>query len=222
MRVLLLEDDAMLGASLKKGLEFNGYSVEWFRTGEDAVAAAETGGFGLAVFDINLPGMSGIEVLKQVRKMPGAGKLPVLMLTVSDGIERKISGLDAGADDYMTKPFDLRELLARLRALIRRKDGQTDNTLRARDFALNTATNTVTITGSGESWIPTGKELKVLLLLMQRPGTMVGKERIEEELYGWEGEVGSNTVEVLIYNLRRKLGKNAIITMRGVGYMAAI
>ena len=220
MRLLLIEDDLMLGASLKKGLEFDGYSVEWFKTGSDGLGAAAAGDFDFAILDVNLPDQSGIEVLKSLRKTQRGKALAVMLLTVNDGVERKVSGLDAGADDYMIKPFDLRELLARLRSLARRKEDQIDNVLRARHFSLDKVRKIVTL-ASGETYVPSAKELKILLLLLQRPGSMISKERMEEELYGWEGEVGSNTVEVLIYNLRKKLGKDSIITMRGVGYMAA-
>jgi two-component system OmpR family response regulator/two-component system response regulator QseB len=219
MRLLLVEDDTMLGASLKKGLGFSGYSVEWFKTGGDALAALQSGAFDLGIFDVNLPDMSGIDVLRHVRCAQMGKKMPVLMLTVNDTLAGKVSGLDAGADDYMTKPFDLEELLARLRALIRRKDGQTDNVLRARDLALNLETKNVEILEGGQTYTPTAKELLILRLLLQRPGGVVSKERMEEELYGWDGEVGSNTVEVLVYNLRKKLGKEIIVTLRGVGYM---
>lgn len=216
-----MEDDTMLGSSLKKGLEFDGCSVEWFQTGEDAIYAAETGQFDLGVFDLNLPDISGLDVLKKIRTLPSAKTLPVLLLTVNDQVERKIAGLDAGADDYMTKPFDLKELLARLRALMRRKDGHTDNILRSRNIELNTTSHSVTILKTSETYTPTGKEFKILMLLMQRPGNIISKERIEEELYGWDGDVGSNTVEVIIYNLRKKLGKESILTLRGVGYMVS-
>lgn len=221
MRLLLLEDDAMLGSNLKKGLEYNEYSVEWFQTGQEALEAAELGHFDLAIFDINLPDISGIEVLKKVRKTPALKALPILLLTVNDVIERKVAGLDAGADDYMIKPFDLKELLARLRALIRRKDGQTDNILRSRDLELNTTNHSVTVLKTGKTYMPSGKEFKTLILLMQRPGNVISKDRIEEDLYGWDGDVESNTVEVIIYNLRKKLGKETILTLRGVGYMVS-
>lgn len=221
MRILLVEDDEMLGASLKKGLEFNGYSVEWVKTGSDALLANNTSDFDMGIFDVNLPSMSGIEVVSAIRRRESKKKMLILMLTVNDATAKKIAGLDAGADDYMTKPFDLNELMARLRALRRRYEGHSDNILRARDIEMNMVTNSVTILQSGESYQPSGNELKLLQLLMQRPGKMFSKEKIEEEIYGWNGEIGSNTVEVLIYNLRRKIGKETIISMRGVGYMVA-
>lgn len=222
MRLLLVEDDIMLGSSLKKGLEFNGYSVEWVKNGEDAIQAAKIGQFDMGIFDVNLPGISGKDAIKDIRRQEKKDpRMLIIMLTVNDSIDRKIAGLDAGADDYMTKPFDLNELLARLRAMRRRMEGHTDNIIRARDIELNLQTNNVTILKTAETYLPSGNELKLLQLLMQRPGKMYGKEKIEEEIYGWNGEVGSNTVEVLIYNLRKKLGKEVIISMRGVGYMVA-
>jgi two-component system OmpR family response regulator/two-component system response regulator QseB len=218
MRLLLAEDDSMLGASLKKGLGFNGYSVEWMKNGEDAIDAIKHGEFDLAVIDVNMPKFSGFEVLKFAR----ANKkkyLPILLLTAADSVENKVRGLDSGADDYLTKPFELQELLARLRVIMRRSSGNADNVLRSKDMELDVAS--CVLKRNGKTYTPTANELKVLTLLMQRPGKMITKQRVEEELYGWEDESNSNTVDVAIYNLRKKLGKDAIITMRGIGYMVS-
>jgi DNA-binding response OmpR family regulator len=219
MRLLLVEDDKMLGTSLKKGLEFEHYATEWVQTGEDAKEALKTSEFNLAILDINLPDCSGIEILKTIRHSPRNKQLPVLLLTAIDRVEQKVIGLDAGADDYLTKPFDLKELLARLRVILRRAEGKTDNILRTKDMELDL--NTRQLLKSGVYYTPTASEFKLLTLLMQRPGKLISKTRMEEELYGWQGDVESNTVEVTIYNLRKKLGKETITTLRGVGYMVS-
>jgi len=217
MRLLLVEDDYMLGSSLKKWLEFERYSTEWVQTGEDASAALEVSEFDLAILDLNLPDCSGIDVLQRLRRLPKTQFLPVLLLTAMDNIDQKVKGLDAGADDYLTKPFDLQELLARLRAMCRRRQGQVDNILRAGDLELNM--HTKQLSKLGVSYLTTASEFKIMSLLMQRPGKLISKSRMEEELYGWDGDTESNTIEVTIYNLRKKLGKDAIVTLRGVGYM---
>ena len=217
MRLLLVEDDKMLGASLKKGLEFERYSAEWAESGEEAQAALQSTEFDIAILDINLSDCSGIEILKNIRQSAKTKQMPVLLLTAIDNVGQKVAGLDAGADDYLTKPFELTELLARLRAMARRRQGQTDNILRAQDMELDLTTGQ--LMKAGKQYTPTAHEFKLLALLMQRPGRLVNKSRLEEELYGWDGDVESNTVEVIVYNLRKKLGKEIITTLRGVGYM---
>lgn len=219
MRILLVEDDASLGESLCKGLRYNGDSVEWVTRGEDALSLAFSGDFDVAILDIGLPDGSGIDVLRRIRQHKDAGQLPVLLLTALDRIEQKVSGLDAGADDYLTKPFDLQELLARLRVLTRRSLGMRDNSLSTSRMQLDLASHLLTMAEGGQAYVLTANEFRLLSLLMRRPGQLISKARIEEELHGWEGEAESNTVEVTIYNLRKKLGKEAIVNMRGVGYM---
>ncbi len=219
MRILVVEDDVMIGPGLKKGLGLNGYAAEWVTTGEDALYSLDDGDFDLVVLDINLPDMSGLDVLTKIRADRKKADVPVILLTASAGTENKVKGLDAGADDYMTKPFDIKELLARVRALSRRGGAHADhgNILRCRDIELDMATST--IRKGSVTVVPTASELKVMALLMERPGRLVSKAQIEENLYGWNGDVDSNTVEVTIYNLRKKLGRDAIKTMRGLGYM---
>ncbi len=219
MRALLVEDDAALGKALKKGLELNGYSCEWVLSGQDALHAALQGEFDLCILDINLPDQSGIKVLQALRRDERSKQLPIMLLTAIDRLDQKVTGLDAGADDYLTKPFELAELLARLRVLLRRTHNQRDNILRCKTMELDLTSRTLTLTADGKAYVPTGNEFKLLSLLMRRPGQMIGKARIEEELHGWDGEAESNNVEVTVYNLRRKLGKEIIVTMRGVGYM---
>lgn len=219
MRALLVEDDKELGTSLKQGLELNGYSVEWMQSGADALHAAENGGFDIAILDIHLPDMLGSTVLKQLRSMDQTAILPVVMLTAVDALEKKVAALDAGADDYLTKPFELTELLARMRVLLRRSVNQRNNLLRCKAMTMDLTTRAVTVSATGQHYTPTANEFKLLSLLMMRPGQMISKARIEEALHGWEGDAESNNAEVTIYNLRRKLGKDIIVTMRGVGYM---
>ena len=215
MRLLLVEDDTMLGNSLQRGLEQSGHNIEWVEDGEAAIIATETSQFDLMLLDMNLPKLSGIEVVKKLRS--ASKSLPVLMLTAMDSLEYKVKGLDSGADDYLTKPFDFEELLARIRSLTRRVQDRSDATLRAGDIELNTTSRT--LTKNGEQIILTAKELRVCSLLMERINKIVSKAEIEESLYGWNEEVDSNTVEVTIYNLRKKLSKEFIHTLRGVGYM---
>ncbi len=219
MRILLVEDDTMIGPALKKGLGMNGYAAEWVATGGDAIHSLEGGGFDLVILDIHLPDMSGLDILKSIRANKSLADIPVILLTANDGTENKVKGLDSGADDYMTKPFDIKELAARVRALARRNGAHSDsgNILRARGIELDMATST--IKKGDATFVPTASEIKVLALLLERPGRLVSKVQMEEALYGWEGDIDSNTVEVIIYNLRKKLGRDAIRTMRGIGYM---
>ncbi len=215
MRILLTEDDEMLGASLKKALEVSGYSVDWMKDGEAALLATETSKFAAVILDINLPVKNGLEFLKVLRSK--ADVTPVLILTAMDGISSRVKGLDLGADDYITKPFDLDELLARLRALIRRSKGKAESVIKLGGVELNTVTKTVLRTG--KTIMLPAKEYKLLAFLMESAGRTVSKSEIEELIYGLEEEFESNTVEVLIYKLRKKFGNDFIKTMRGVGYM---
>jgi two-component system OmpR family response regulator/two-component system response regulator QseB len=216
MRLLLIEDDEHLGAGLKKGLERVGYSVEWLRDGEDGLHAAQVGNFDVTVLDVNLPGISGMEVIARIRSDSKVKGLPTMMLTAMDGVDNIVRGLDAGANDYLAKPFDFKELLARLRVLTRKGAGQDGNILRCGDIELDLAGRMAK--KNGQPLVLTARELRLLTMLMTRAGHIVSKSEIEEELYGWDGDSDSNTIEVVIYNLRRKLGKTAIVTLRGVGY----
>ncbi len=214
MRLLLVEDDQMLGTSLKRALENHAYGVDWVQDGESALLAVESLSFAAMVLDINLPKLSGIDVLRGLR----AGKkiLPVLVLTARDTALQKVEGLDSGADDYLVKPFDLDELLARLRALIRRAAGRAEVGLRSGNVEMDTAATIVR--QEGQAVLLTAKEYRILKLLMERAGKFVTKPDIEYALYSAEDAVESNTVEVAIYNLRKKLGAEFIQTIRGVGY----
>ena len=218
MRLLLVEDDDMLGGSLKKALERHAYGVDWVQDGESALFALKDSEFAAVVLDINLPKLSGLEVLRATRQ--NKNKIPILLLTARDTPQQKVEGLDEGADDYLVKPFDLDELLARLRALIRRSQGRVELTLRCGEVELVPAASLVR--KSGVSVTTTAKEFRTLKLLMERAGKFVTKADIEYLLYSADDAAESNTVEVTIYNLRKKLGSNFIQTVRGVGYRVNI
>jgi DNA-binding response OmpR family regulator len=215
MRILLVEDDQILGSSLKKALEKHAYGVDWLRDGESALAAAEDSQFEVIILDLNLPKLSGIGVLQALRRK--GSHVPVLLLTALDTVYQKVEGLDQGADDYMVKPFDLDELLARLRALIRRRDGRAETTIRCGEVEADPAA--MVVRKSGTQIHMTAKEFHLLKLLMERSGRYVTKNDIEYALYDAGNAVESNTTEVAIYNLRKKLGADFIKSIRGVGYM---
>lgn len=215
MRLLLIEDDEMLGAAVRTGLEQEGYAVDWVRDGTAALAALRSEPFELAVLDLGLPGLSGLEVLKRAR---AAGvTTPVLILTAWDAVSDRVAGLDAGADDYLGKPFDLEELAARLRALRRRTHGRSDNAIRHGPLVLDPVERTVTLDGTPVEL--SAKEFTVLHLLLENAGKVLSRERLEEGVYGWGSEVESNAIEVHVHHLRRKLGREWIVTVRGVGYL---
>ena len=204
----------MLGASLKRALENHAYGVDWVQDGESALLALENLAFAAMVLDVNLPKLSGIEVLRRLRAQKKA--IPVLILTARDTALQKVEGLDSGADDYLVKPFDLDELLARLRALVRRAQGRVETSLRSGSVEMDTSATLVR--QEGRTVTLTAKEYRILKLLMERAGKFVTKPDIEYSLYSAEDAVESNTVEVTIYNLRKKLGAEFIHTIRGVGY----
>jgi two-component system, OmpR family, response regulator QseB len=214
MRLLLVEDDAMIGEAIREGLRREGFTVDWVYDGESAsqVLRAET--FDLLLLDLGLPRKGGLEVLTAARAL--GQELPVLIITARDAVSDRVQGLDAGADDYLVKPFDLDELAARIRALLRRKSGRTAPAIEHRGVILNPAKHSVTRDGRAVALSP--KEFSLLQLLMERPGTILSRARIEERLYGWGEEVESNAVEVHIHGLRRKLGADYILNVRGVGY----
>jgi DNA-binding response OmpR family regulator len=215
MRLLLIEDDEMLGAAVRTGLEQEGYAVDWVRDGTTALTALRSEPFALAVLDLGLPGLSGLEVLKRAR---AAGvTTPVLILTAWDAVSDRVAGLDAGADDYLGKPFDLEELAARLRALHRRAHGRSDNAIRHGPLVLDPSTHEVSLNGTPVEL--SAKEFSVLHLLLENAGKVLSRERLEEGVYGWGSEVESNAIEVHVHHLRRKLGREWIVTVRGVGYL---
>jgi two-component system response regulator QseB len=214
MRLLLVEDDAMIGEAIRAGLKREGFTVDWVYDGESASQVLRTEDFDLLLLDLGLPRKGGLEVLTAARA--SGQELPVLIITARDAVSDRVQGLDAGADDYLVKPFDLDELAARIRALLRRKSGRTAPVVEHLGVVLNVATHTVTREGREVALSP--KEFALLQLLMERPGTILSRARIEERLYGWGEEVESNAVEVHIHGLRRKLGADYILNVRGVGY----
>ena len=214
MRLLLVEDDAMIGEAIREGLRREGFTVDWVHDGESASQVLRMEAFDLLLLDLGLPRKGGLEVLTAARAL--GQELPVLIITARDAVSDRVQGLDAGADDYLVKPFDLDELAARIRALLRRKSGRTAPAIEHRGVVLDPARHSVTRNGREVALSP--KEFALLQLLMERPGTIHSRARIEERLYGWGEEVESNAVEVHIHGLRRKLGADYILNVRGVGY----
>jgi DNA-binding response OmpR family regulator len=215
MRLLLVEDDNLLGDGLYVGLKQAEYTVDWVTDGEAANHALVNENFDLVVLDLGLPEISGIDVLQALRRRNDT--TPVLILTAMDSVESRIQGLDSGADDYLVKPFDLEELCARLRALARRYAGRSDPILTHGTLELNPAAHTVTKDGNSISL--SSREFVLLLYLMENVGRVASRSRLEETLYGWDGEIESNSLEVFIHHLRKKIGTDVIKTVRGVGYM---
>jgi len=214
VRLLLVEDDAMIGEAIRSGLKRDGFALDWVRDGDAADGVLQTEQFDLLLLDLGLPRKDGLQVLKSLRAR--GDMLPVLIITARDAVSDRVQGLDAGADDYLVKPFDLDELAARIRALLRRKSGRTVPEIEHLGVTLNPATHRVTQHGREVALSP--KEFALLQLLLERPGTILSRAQIEEELYGWGEEVESNAVEVHIHGLRRKLGADFIVNVRGVGY----
>lgn len=215
MRILLVEDDPIVGDALVKSLGKAQARVEWARDGEEADAILASGGFDLVVLDLGLPGKDGLAVLRELR---GRGDVtPVLVLTARDGIDDRIRGLDHGADDYLLKPFDTGELLARCRALIRRFHGRSDDKIHIDGLKVDIHSNSVAL--HGRSLHLPQKEFRLLVYLAERRGKVVSKSQLEQMLYGWDEGAESNTVEVYVSSLRRKIGAERIRTLRGVGYM---
>ena len=215
MRILLVEDDALLGDGLRAGLVLDGYGVDWVRDGEAARLALLAEDYDACVLDLGLPRRDGLSVLRELRTR--GKRTPVLILTARDSTADKVAGLDAGADDYLLKPFELEELQARLRALLRRASGTAAPLLRHGDLALDPAGRRVTL--AGEAIVLSAREYALLLDLLTHKGHIRSRQELEGSLYAWGEEVESNTVEVYIHHLRKKIGAEAIRTVRGLGYV---
>jgi two-component system, OmpR family, response regulator QseB len=214
MRLLLVEDDPMIGEAIRAGLKREGFTVDWVREARAAEAVLRTEPFEVLLLDLGLPGRDGLALLKSER---GRGlALPVLILTARDAVSDRVAGLDAGADDYLIKPFDLDELAARIRALLRRRSGRGAPGIEHLGVSLDPATHQVRREGVEVALSP--REFTLLQLLMERPGTILSRAQLEERLYGWGEEVESNAIEVHIHGLRKKLGSDFILNVRGVGY----
>lgn len=215
MRILIVEDDTLLGDGIRTGLTQHGYAVDWVEDGQAAETALITNEYELMVLDLGLPKKSGLEVLQAIRK--SENDLPVIILTAQDTVEDRIKGLDTGADDYLTKPFDLDELTARIRALLRRRGGRTSPVIEHGSLTVDPASHTVT---QGDRTVDISpREFTILTILLENRAKVMSRSRLEEGLYAWNDEVESNTVEVHIHHLRKKLGAELIRTIRGVGYI---
>lgn len=215
MRILLVEDDAGLGEGIRTALKPEGYTVDWLRDGRSALHALTDESFDLAVLDLGLPRLDGLEVLRQLRA--AANPVPVLVLTARDATADRIAGLDAGADDYLIKPFDVSELKARLRALLRRSFNRPQPALEYAGITLDPASQTVTWQGQPVSL--QRKEFILLHELIAQPGRVLTRDKLQQVLYGWGEEVESNAIEVHIHHLRKKFAPELIRTVRGVGYL---
>ena len=214
MRLLLVEDDPMIGASVQSGLRQEGHTVDWVRDGKAAELALASGVHEMLLLDLGLPHKSGLELLSGLRRQ--GLDLPVLVITARDSVADRVKGLDAGADDYLVKPFDLDELSARIRALMRRRAGRASPRIEHGPLTLDPATHQVTL--NGDPLALSAREFALLHALLEQPGVPLSRAQLEERLYGWNEEVESNTVEVYIHALRRKLGAEWIRNVRGVGY----
>lgn len=216
MRILLVEDDTLLGSGLLTGLQHDGYAVDWVKKGTAALTAITNTPYDAIILDIGLPEMSGLEVLSNARKK--GITTPVLMLTAQDAIADRITGLDTGADDYLTKPFALDELCARLRALTRRSRGLSSQLIHYKDITIDPSAHCVT-----QNKVPvelSRREFSLLEELISSAGRVLSRSYLEEKLYNWGNEIESNTIEVYIHHLRKKFGTDLIKTIRGVGYTA--
>ncbi len=215
MRLLLVEDDPMLGDAVQRVLQQESFAVDWVRDGEEAELALAALAYDLVLLDLGLPGKNGLDILRDLRR--NKISMPVIILTARDAVNDRIAGLDSGADDYLVKPFDPDELAARIRALLRRRDGRVEPIITFGLLTLNLATRELYCQ---EKPIRLSlREFSLISLLLERPGVTVSRDQLEERLYGWNEEVESNAIEVHIHNLRKKLGHNLIRTIRGAGYL---
>ena len=215
MRLLLVEDDSMIGESVHDLLRAEQYAVDWVRDGDAADTALRTQDYDLVLLDLGLPRQDGLSVLRRLRAR--RSRVPVLIATARDALAQRVEGLDAGADDYVVKPYEMDELLARIRALLRRASGRAEPVYEHQGVCINPATREVTV--NGEPVVLSGREWAVLEPLLARPGLVLSRAQLEEKLYDWKHEISSNAVEVYIHGLRKKLGAALILNVRGLGYM---
>jgi two-component system response regulator QseB len=214
MRILLVEDDAALGQATQAALRLEGYAVDWLRDGQHADDALRSDSFDAVVLDLGLPRKDGLDVLSALRSR--GDSTPVLCLTARDTLQDRVTGLDRGADDYLIKPFDLDELSARLRALMRRSAGRAVNWVECGALRMDVAGHQVQLDGQAVDL--SAREFAILTTLLESAGRVVSRERLEDSLYGWDQEISSNALEVHIHHLRKKLGSDWIQTVRGAGY----
>lgn len=215
MRLLLVEDDIMIGEVVLQILRHQHYAVDWVRDGNMADAALHSEQYDLVLLDLSLPKRDGLEVLRKLRS--ARSTVPVLITTARDGVADRIAGLDAGADDYVVKPYDTDELLARVRALLRRSAGRGEPVFKHKGVSLNPATREAMV--DGQPILLSAREWAVLEPLLARPGAVLSRAQLEEKLYGWKDDISSNAVEVYIHGVRKKLGNDLIQTVRGLGYV---
>ena len=215
MRLLLVEDDPMIGEAVQDLLRAEHYAVDWVRDGDAADTALRANAYDLLMLDLGLPKRDGITVLRDLRTRKD--RTPVLVATARDAVAQRIEGLDAGADDYVLKPYDLDELLARIRALLRRASGRAEPVYEHKGVSINPSTREASV--NGVPVVLSGREWAVLEPLLARPGLVLSRQQLEDKLYGWGDEVSSNAVEVYIHGLRKKLGPDILLNVRGVGYL---
>lgn len=215
MRILLVEDDPQIGAAIASALEDAGMAADWVTDGNAALASIEAGAFELILLDIGLPKKDGMSVLKQIRQKKNSA--PVIMITARDAVEDRIKGLDLGADDYLVKPFLIEELMARIRAVARRRSGNAQPHLSNGDFTIDPASKIASF--KDDALELSGKEYRLLHSLLLTPGRIYSREELEEKIYGWDEEVNSNAIEFLIHGIRKKTHKSAIKNVRGLGWM---
>lgn len=217
MRILLVEDDLMIGESVQEGLQAENYAVDWVRNGRDAELALSNPVYDLVLLDLGLPKKQGLEVLQDFRRR--GGDIPVLILTALDATPDRVKGLDAGADDYLVKPFDLNEMFARVRALLRRHAGRAQSSICHGALTLDPSSHEASF--HGQPMALSAREFALLQAFLDPPGRVLSLAQLEEKLYGWNDEIDSNAVEVYIHRLRKKLGSDFIRNVRGVGYKVA-
>lgn len=218
MRVLLVEDDAMIGSAIQATLKDESYAADWVKNGQTALNSLASQHYDVVLLDLGLPGKDGLEVLRSIRARENA--VSVLIITARDGLDERIRGLDGGADDYVLKPFEMTELLARMRAVLRRKGGTAAPVLTSAHLTLDPATHEAT--AKGQAPVPlSNREFSLLQALMVRPGAILSRSDLEDRVYGWGEEVESNAIEFLIHSLRKKLGSDAIKNVRGAGWVVS-
>jgi len=217
MRVLLVEDDMMIGAAVQEALQDAAYAADWVQNGQSALNALSAQHYDLVLLDLGLPGKDGLTVLSSMRAK--GNPVPVLILTARDALEDRVRGLDGGADDYLVKPFEMAELFARVRAVVRRKNGSPNPALSNGMLSLDPVTHEAS--NHGVSVRLSSREFSLLQALLLRPGAILSRGELEDRIYGWQEEVESNAVEFLIHSLRKKLGSDVIKNVRGVGWMVS-
>lgn len=217
MRILLVEDDHLIGSAIEQALRDAAYAVDWVKEGNAALSAVQTQDYGVVLLDLGLPDKEGIHVLQTLRK--DKNSIPVIITTARDAVEDRIKGLDCGADDYLVKPFLITELQARIRAVVRRNQGVAHPILSNDILELNPATHEVKV--DNEIYLLSAREYALLHALMLRPGNILSRDELEERIYGWNEEVASNTIEFIIHGLRKKMGRETIKNVRGLGWMVS-